>query len=121
MPNVLLVLFTLLPLAYLSIKASYKLCFPLILNTYDTPGTISSLPQLCQFCDLIGDSQILEETPDLIVIHDINPKAFIHLLIIPKRHIRNTYFLTPLDIPLLDQMQNLTKKLSKALNFTYYK
>jgi len=44
----------------------------------------------CVFCNIVNrtiESQILFENTDLIVIKDILPKAPVHLLIIPKKHI----------------------------------
>ena len=44
----------------------------------------------CVFCNIINrtiDSEILEETEDYIIIRDILPKAPVHVLIIPKKHI----------------------------------
>lgn len=44
----------------------------------------------CLFCKIIGKSipaKIAFEDDSLVAIHDINPQAPTHLLIIPKRHI----------------------------------
>lgn len=44
----------------------------------------------CVFCKIVkGEipSEKISETDNLIVIKDINPKASIHYLIIPKKHI----------------------------------
>ncbi len=44
----------------------------------------------CVFCNLISktiESQFLFENENLIVINDILPKAPVHLLIMPKKHI----------------------------------
>ena len=44
----------------------------------------------CLFCKIINKEipvNPLYEDDDFIVINDINPKAKIHLLFIPKRHI----------------------------------
>ena len=44
----------------------------------------------CVFCNIVNktiESEILFDSPDLIVIKDILPKAPVHLLIMPKKHI----------------------------------
>lgn len=46
----------------------------------------------CIFCKIIkGEipSKVEKETANLIVIHDTNPKAPIHLLIISKKHVQD--------------------------------
>jgi histidine triad (HIT) family protein len=43
----------------------------------------------CVFCKIVAGkipAKIEKETEDLIVIHDINPKAPVHLLMIAKKH-----------------------------------
>ncbi len=48
--------------------------------------------QDCIFCKIIkGEipSRVEKETANLLAIHDTNPKAPIHLLIIPKKHIND--------------------------------
>ena len=44
----------------------------------------------CVFCQIVERSQpaeIVHEDDDLIVFKDINPKAAVHVLIVPKEHI----------------------------------
>lgn len=44
----------------------------------------------CIFCKIVKKeipTEIVKETEDLMVFKDINPKAPIHLLIIPKTHL----------------------------------
>ena len=44
----------------------------------------------CIFCKIVKkqiSSEVETETPQIIVIKDIHPKAPVHLLIIPKKHI----------------------------------
>ncbi len=44
----------------------------------------------CIFCQIVAHelpAEILYEDQDLAIIRDVNPKAPVHLLIVPKRHI----------------------------------
>ncbi len=46
----------------------------------------------CIFCKIIkGEipAKVEKETKNLLVIHDINPKAPVHLLVISKNHIKD--------------------------------
>jgi histidine triad (HIT) family protein len=46
----------------------------------------------CIFCRIVaGDvpADIVERTPDAVVIRDLNPQAPTHLLVIPTRHAEN--------------------------------
>lgn len=44
----------------------------------------------CLFCEIVNkkrDADILDEDDHLMVFKDIHPKAPVHLLIVPKKHI----------------------------------
>lgn len=46
----------------------------------------------CIFCKIVNGetgTTFLQETDDLVVFKDINPHAPVHLLIVPRRHIRS--------------------------------
>ncbi len=61
----------------------------------------------CIFCKIINKeitSEMLFESDDVIVIRDINPKAPLHLLIIPKKHIASVNDLGPQDRELIGDM-----------------
>ncbi len=61
----------------------------------------------CLFCKIAGgetDTDFLMETDDLVVFRDINPIAPVHLLLVPKRHIRSVNDLTEEDRPVLSAL-----------------
>jgi histidine triad (HIT) family protein len=60
-------------------------------------------------------SKIVEETDDLIVIQDIAPKAPIHLLIIPKKEIKDIQSFADGDFHLAEKMFKMAQKLSKTI------
>ena len=70
----------------------------------------------CVFCNIVNktvQSQILMETEDLIVIKDILPKAPVHLLVIPKKHIASISSLEEADAPLVSKMVMTAKKMAE--------
>jgi histidine triad (HIT) family protein len=70
---------------------------------------------MCIFCKIVNKelpSSIEHKNEDFLAFHDINPKAPIHLLIIPKQHFEN-FQTTPPEIMagLTAFVQELTQKL----------
>jgi histidine triad (HIT) family protein len=47
----------------------------------------SSLPEDCLFCKLYREGDHVAGTDGFVAIADINPKADVHLLVIPERHV----------------------------------
>jgi len=43
----------------------------------------------CLFCDIVREGSYVAKTKGFVAIHDINPKAQTHLLIIPERHVES--------------------------------
>ncbi len=61
----------------------------------------------CLFCKISQgktDTEILYENDTLVVFRDINPAAPVHLLIVPKKHIRSVNDLTAADRPILAEL-----------------
>ena len=80
----------------------------------------------CVFCNIINktiESQILFESPNLIVIKDILPKAPVHLLVIPKKHIKSIEELEPTEEALVGEMVLAAKNLATkyGINESGYK
>ena len=69
----------------------------------------------CVFCR-IGRGELpcraVYEDDDIIVFHDINPSAPVHLLMTPKRHLGSLIDVTPDDSALLGKMLVLAPKLA---------
>lgn len=61
----------------------------------------------CLFCKIASgatDTEFFMETNDLVVFKDINPLAPVHLLFVPKRHIRSVNDLAEEDRPIISEM-----------------
>ena len=87
-----------------------------------TPGTIQKGDFMqatdCIFCKIISGeipSSIIEQNDYVIVIKDISPRAPIHYLIIPKKHIPDLRSLQECDKDIASEMLFMTKKLSEKL------
>lgn len=70
----------------------------------------------CRFCKIInGDTstQFLYENDTLVVFKDINPHAPVHLLIVPKKHIRSINDLTQDDKNIVSEMITIARDMAK--------
>jgi len=70
----------------------------------------------CLFCGIVegkikGD--IVYQDESLVAFRDINPKAPVHLLIIPRKHIANLMDLAPNDGPAIGQIFQLAAELAR--------
>ena len=69
----------------------------------------------CLFCQISSgetSTDILFENDTLVVFKDINPAAPVHLLIVPKKHIRSINDLTETDQPMLAEMIMVAKDMA---------
>lgn len=66
-------------------------------------------------------AQIVHEDDQCIVIHDINPQAPVHVLVIPKRVIPTLNDLTPEDAPLVGHLFLVAQKVMKDLGHSDYR
>ena len=41
----------------------------------------------CLFCKLVREGEHVRKAPGFVAVRDINPKAPVHLLILPERHV----------------------------------
>lgn len=75
----------------------------------------------CIFCKIIKKeipSNIVYETDILVVFPDINPSADVHLLIVPKVHIKSVSEINKEHGQLLAEIYQVVNKLVKEFNLT---
>ena len=73
----------------------------------------------CLFCKIAFgqmNTDFLYENDNLVVFRDINPHAPVHLLIVPKQHIRSINDLTEADKPILAEMILVAAKMAQKEN-----
>ena len=71
---------------------------------------------MCIFCNIVNKkspAKIIYEDDKIIAFPDINPSAPVHILIIPKKHIKSANELKAEDQALLGKMILTAKKLAK--------
>ncbi|CAH0476511.1 unnamed protein product [Peronospora belbahrii] len=73
--------------------------------TYGQNGTLMS----CRFCNILesGDEVFLYEDEDVVVFRPLAPVVSSHILVVPRRHIRNVNKLTLEDTTLLHRMREV--------------
>jgi histidine triad (HIT) family protein len=70
----------------------------------------------CIFCKIAQghtDTEILFQSNTLVVFKDINPHAPVHLLFVPKKHIRSVNDLTDEDQGIVSELIMVAKEMAK--------
>ncbi|MCX6719595.1 MAG: histidine triad nucleotide-binding protein [Candidatus Staskawiczbacteria bacterium] len=78
----------------------------------------------CIFCKIIkGEipSSKVFESENLVAFDDINPKAKVHVLIVPKKHIESVITLEQIDKELIGEMFLVAKEIANDKNLEGYK
>ena len=73
----------------------------------------------CIFCKIANkeiNSEFVYEDDEIIAFKDVNPQAPIHILVIPKKHIKSIIDLTDEDEMLVGKMYTAVRKIAKKLN-----
>jgi histidine triad (HIT) family protein len=69
----------------------------------------------CIFCDIANKKQeanIVYEDTKCLAFHDIHPKASVHILVIPKKHIESVNDAKQEDAPLLGELLLAIKEIA---------
>jgi len=70
----------------------------------------------CMFCQIIRGEKpadFVYQDESLVVFKDIRPHAPVHLLIVPRKHIRSVNDLTEEDTPIISEMIFKAKKIAR--------
>lgn len=78
----------------------------------------------CIFCKIINGempSEKVFENDDVLAFNDINPKALVHVLVIPKKHIESVKSLVADDKDLICELILTAKDIAAKNNLKGYK
>ncbi len=78
----------------------------------------------CIFCKIVkGEMPTPKffENNHIIAFDDIHPKALVHVLIVPKKHIESIKYLDEIDKDLVGEIFLAAKKIAKDKNLEGYK
>ena len=67
----------------------------------------------CKICRNEIESELLFEDKHLVAFDDINPKAPVHFLVIPKKHIENLFFVYESDSIILAKIQIIIPQIAR--------
>lgn len=76
----------------------------------------------CLFCRIISGqapTEFVYKNDVVVVFKDIYPKAPVHLLIVPKKHIRSINELSETDREIVSEMILTAKEIAKKPDFHY--
>ena len=78
----------------------------------------------CLFCRMVCGEikpKIEYEDPEILAIHDINPQAPVHLLVMPKKHIAKISDLSEADAGLIGKVIYRTKCIAEKRGWSDYR
>lgn len=78
----------------------------------------------CIFCQIIEktiSAEVVKETSSLIVFKDIKPKAPVHLLIVPKKHVKSIADLAEEHKEMVSDMVYMAKEMAEERGISGYR
>ena len=75
----------------------------------------------CIFCNIVNgktETKFLFENETLVVFKDINPHAPVHLLVVPKKHIRSINDLTSADDTIVSALISAGKHMANEVGIS---
>jgi histidine triad (HIT) family protein len=74
----------------------------------------------CVFCEIVAGrspASVEYEDDEILAFHDIYPKAPVHVLVVPKRHVESVMALKPGDANLVGRLVLAAKRIGEARGF----
>ncbi len=71
----------------------------------------------CVFCEIVAGRSLATveyEDAEILAFHDIYPKAPVHVLVVPKRHVASVMALEPEDANLVGRLVLAAKRIGEA-------
>ena len=78
----------------------------------------------CLFCKITKKelpAETIYEDKNILVFKDIHPKAPVHFLVVPKKHIESINYLEPIDKELMGELLLVAKKIAQDKKLKGYK
>ncbi len=78
----------------------------------------------CLFCKIVaGDipADKVHEDEDILAFRDISPQAPVHILVIPKKHIKGPGDVTEADDQLIGRLIRQARKIAEQENIRHYR
>ena len=75
----------------------------------------------CVFCDIVqqkSPARIVYQDEEVTAFHDIHPRAPIHILIVPNRHIVGVAHVEPEDVSVLGKLFTTARSLAEQVGIT---
>ena len=74
----------------------------------------------CLFCGLAREGEHVGASEHFVALHDINPKAEVHLLVLPKRHLATFRDIVQLDAGEAKEMLDFVAETAKRAGLEDY-
>jgi histidine triad (HIT) family protein len=81
----------------------------------------SSLPEDCLFCRLYAEGEHVAKTDGFVAVRDINPRADVHLLVIPEQHVPTFREIAEFPADEAKRMLEFTAETAKAAGLEDYR
>jgi histidine triad (HIT) family protein len=75
---------------------------------------------VCVFCEIVAGrspATVEYEDAEILAFHDIYPKAPVHVLVVPKRHVESVMALEPEDASLVGRLVLAAKRIGELRGF----